>query len=104
MPTVVAEALAAGARLVATATGGIPDVVEEGRNGWLCAEGDADALAEAIMRALGPGSEAVAERARAGGDAFDWSRVAEAYRETFARVSSSASSRDSRRGITASTE
>lgn len=86
MPTVIAEALAAGAPVVATATGGIPDVIEDGRNGWLCAEGDAVALAGAIARALGPEASAVAAAGRAAGRGFDWSEVAATYRDTFARA------------------
>lgn len=87
MPTVVVEALAAGAPLVATATGGIPDVVRDGSEGWLCAPGDPAALAEAIGRALAlPDLEATRERARARAAQFTWERVAERYTDLFDRV------------------
>ena len=88
MPTVVAEALAAGARLVATATGGIPEVVRDGENGWLCPPGDPEALAAAMLRALdAPDAAAVAARGREAAERFDWARVAQCYREVFERVS-----------------
>jgi hypothetical protein len=50
MPVVVAEALAAGRPLVATAAGGIPEVIEDGRNGLLVPPDDASALAQALLR------------------------------------------------------
>ena len=87
MPTVVAEALAAGAPLVATRTGGIANVIRDGETGWLCRENDAEALAAALLRALAPGAAAeVAARAQRAGEAFDWSRVAERYREVFETI------------------
>ena len=51
-PTVVIEALAAGTPLIASRTGGIPDLIEDGVSGVLVPAGDADALAGAIGRAL----------------------------------------------------
>jgi len=87
MPTVVAEALAAGARLVATATGGIPEVVRDGENGWLCPPGDPEALAAAVLRALdAPDAAAVAARGCESAAPFDWAQVAQRYREVFERV------------------
>lgn len=86
MPTVVLEALAAGAPLVATRTGGIPDVVEPGRNGWLCRDRDPEELADAILEALAAGRGAVAQAARATAEHHDWARVAERYAETFERA------------------
>jgi glycosyltransferase involved in cell wall biosynthesis len=93
MPAVVLEALAAGARLVATAVGGIPDVVRHGENGWLCREGDEAALAAQIESALGDAdAAAVAQRARETAARFDWAAVAARYHEVFA------ASRDGGRG------
>jgi glycosyltransferase involved in cell wall biosynthesis len=89
MPTVVAEALAAGAPLVATRTGGIASVIRDGETGWLCREGDPEALAAALARALG--SEVageMAQRARVAGEAFDWSRVADRYWQVFQGITS----------------
>jgi glycosyltransferase involved in cell wall biosynthesis len=52
-PVSVIEALAAGARVVATAVGGVPDVLEGGRFGRLIAPDDpASAGAEAVCAAL----------------------------------------------------
>lgn len=48
----VVEAMAAGVPLVATRTGGIPELVEEGRTGLLVPPGDARALADALRLLL----------------------------------------------------
>jgi glycosyltransferase involved in cell wall biosynthesis len=49
-PHTVVEALAAGTPVLATATGGVAEVVRDGENGLLVPVGDAPALAEAIRR------------------------------------------------------
>lgn len=51
-PFTVIEALAAGTPVVATAVGGLPELLEQGKFGMLVPSGDAEALAEAILRAL----------------------------------------------------
>jgi glycogen(starch) synthase len=63
----VLEAMAAGATVVATATGGIPDSVRHGVNGLLVPPRDPDALAGAIDRVLfdRAGAAAMARAARA---------------------------------------
>jgi glycosyltransferase involved in cell wall biosynthesis len=48
LPNTVMEALACGRPVVGTATGGIPDMVEDGVNGWLVPVGDVDAAANVI--------------------------------------------------------
>jgi glycosyltransferase involved in cell wall biosynthesis len=49
-PVVAIEALAAGRPVVATAVGGVPDVVSDGHDGLLANVGDIDALAAALGR------------------------------------------------------
>lgn len=51
LPNVVLEAMAAGLPVVATRVGGVPELVELNRTGWLVNPGDAPALAEALSRA-----------------------------------------------------
>jgi glycosyltransferase involved in cell wall biosynthesis len=51
-PRVIMEAFARGRPVVATRVGGIPDLVETGTNGVLVEPGDADALADALVRVL----------------------------------------------------
>jgi glycosyltransferase involved in cell wall biosynthesis len=52
LPTVIAEAGAAGLPIVATAVGGIPEMVSPGDSGLLVPPGDEPALAEAVARLL----------------------------------------------------
>lgn len=47
-PTVVLEALAMGIPVIASAVGGLPDLVREGQTGFLCRPGDTAAFARAI--------------------------------------------------------
>lgn len=63
-PRAVLEAMAHGAVVVATAVGGVPDLVEDGRSGLLVPAGDAAALARASIVALDP-ERAAALRATA---------------------------------------
>ena len=72
-PNALLEAMAAGLPCVATAVGGVPEVLGAGRCGLLVPAGDADALARALLDlAANP-----AERRRLGEAA--WQRAAETY-------------------------
>jgi glycosyltransferase involved in cell wall biosynthesis len=51
-PAVVMEAMACGRAVVATGVGGVPDVVDPGRTGWLVPPHDAGALRDALAEAL----------------------------------------------------
>jgi len=52
-PRVIIEAFARGRPVVASAVGGIPDIVISGRNGVLVPPGDDDAFADAVVNVLG---------------------------------------------------
>ncbi len=52
MPMSLLEAMAAGVPVVASRTGGIPDVVDDGVNGFLCAPGDVAALERVLCRLM----------------------------------------------------
>lgn len=63
-PVTLIEAMAAGTPVVATAVGGVPDVVEDGATGRLVPSGDPAGLAGAIAGALareGPEADATAK-------------------------------------------
>jgi colanic acid/amylovoran biosynthesis glycosyltransferase len=52
LPVVLVEAMAAGVPVVATRIAGIPELVEEGKNGFLVPPGDPAAAATAVRRLL----------------------------------------------------
>jgi glycosyltransferase involved in cell wall biosynthesis len=52
LPYVVLEAMGAGLPVVVTPVGAVPEVVQDGRNGFLIAPGDYEALANRIVRLL----------------------------------------------------
>ena len=79
------EAMAAGLPLVGTRVGGIPELIKDGVNGYLCNPADPEDLAERIdtlldgdYRAMGQASRRMVE------EQFDWRQIAaktlEAYR------------------------
>lgn len=62
------EAMAARRLVIATPTGGVPEFLEDGRTGFLAANGSKDALSRAVSRALAvpeTTTEAILERASA---------------------------------------
>jgi glycosyltransferase involved in cell wall biosynthesis len=79
---VALEAMAAGALVVGSAIGGIPESIVDGETGWLVPPGDVAALASAISDALSvsqPASarrDAIARRARAAAQAQDVNTIA----------------------------
>jgi L-malate glycosyltransferase len=60
LPNALLEAMAAGLPVVASAVGGILEVLEEGKTGLLVPAGDSRALADALIRLMG--DTALAER------------------------------------------
>jgi glycosyltransferase involved in cell wall biosynthesis len=63
-PHVAVEALAAGTPVIATAVGGVPEIIETGSNGILVEAGDRAALSTAIAAVVD--DHALLERLRAG--------------------------------------
>ena len=81
------EAMASGVPVVASRTGGIPEVVVSGEQGFLCEVGDTDAMAEAAIRLLS--DEALhARMARAARERamreFSEARIVPRYEEAYA--------------------
>ncbi len=52
LPVVIMEALALGRPVVSSAVAGIPELVQNGRTGWLVPPGNVEALADAMRQAL----------------------------------------------------
>jgi glycogen synthase len=79
------EAMAAGKAVIASRTGGVPEIVADGETGMLVPPDDAAALAGAMRRVAG--DEALRERLGNGGRArvqrFTWDSVASQYRQIY---------------------
>jgi glycogen(starch) synthase len=82
---VCVESMALGRPVVATRTGGFPDMVDEGRTGWLVEPGNAEELAEALIEALADCDRLEAYGAAGRRRAAEWDadrivgRIAELY-------------------------
>jgi glycosyltransferase involved in cell wall biosynthesis len=71
-PHTVVEALAVGTPVVATATGGVAEIVRDGENGLLVPAGDPDALRDALTRFFGDAELRERLRAAAAGSVADY--------------------------------
>lgn len=86
LPTVIMEAMAAGLPVVSTAVAGVPEMVQEGGTGFVVAEKDPAALAQAMVRLLD--DEALARQMGAAGrirceELFDSRRTTASLRDVF---------------------
>jgi glycosyltransferase involved in cell wall biosynthesis len=79
-PVALIEAMASGRPVVATAVGGVPDLVTHGRSGLLVPPGEPTALADAMLQlAASPEMRAAFGAAgRLAARAFDWHHLVEA--------------------------
>ncbi|HEX6397528.1 MAG TPA: glycosyltransferase [Steroidobacteraceae bacterium] len=66
LPVVIMEAMALRRPVISTYVAGIPELVENGRTGWLVAAGDIDELCRAMKQCLGAPIERLASMGEAG--------------------------------------
>jgi glycosyltransferase involved in cell wall biosynthesis len=87
-PHTVVESLAVGTPVIATAVGGIPEVVRDGANGLLVRSGDPEALAAAIARFFADGElrRELAESAAASVAGYTEQAVFTQIEDTLARA------------------
>jgi glycosyltransferase involved in cell wall biosynthesis len=69
LPVALMEALALGRPAISTSVAGIPELLEDGRNGWLIPAGSVEALAGAIRQALAAPLDLLGAFGRHGADA-----------------------------------
>jgi glycosyltransferase involved in cell wall biosynthesis len=88
-PLSVMEAMASGLPIVSTAVGGVPDMFEDGRHGFLVRVGDVGALSRSMSALLGDSVKrkrfgaAAAQRAR---EKYDVSAMVHAYEEIYEQL------------------
>ncbi len=92
MPTVVTEAMAAGALVVASDVAGIPDVIRHGENGWICCPRDTQDLTAKIIDALHHRDVSpIRQAAVATAANYDWQQVARNYMASLTAPSAASS-------------
>jgi len=82
------EAMAAGKAVISTRVGGVPEIVQDGKNGVLVPPESVSDLTAAIMAMLGD-SDRRAQLAEAGKQRameFDWSRINEQFRRIYSTL------------------
>lgn len=87
-PHSVLETLALVRPMVATRVGGIPEIIEDGKTGWLVEPGDASALAKAIVDVFQNPAEAerrAVEGARRVRDRFTWEILVNELEQLYTR-------------------
>jgi glycosyltransferase involved in cell wall biosynthesis len=89
LPVALLESFAAGVPAVATAVGGIPEVLDDGRSGYLVRSGDANALVERIAELLRDDAKRAGMgefgRRRVRSE-FTFAEMSRKYHDVFARV------------------
>jgi glycosyltransferase involved in cell wall biosynthesis len=87
-PHTVVEALAVGTPVIATATGGVGEVVQDGENGLLVPLGDSKALGDAVRRYFGDAElrRRLRERAAPSVERYSQERIFAELEQTLERV------------------
>jgi glycosyltransferase involved in cell wall biosynthesis len=86
LPVVLMEALGAGRPVITTFVAGIPELVEDGRNGWLVPAGCASALARALRELLEASPEELSAMGRSGATRVAGQHDAHASAERLGRL------------------
>ena len=88
LPNVIVEGMACGIPVLASAVGGIPEMIQDGRNGWLMPSHSLTDLCHGFMRAMGdPRRTVLAQQARLDAvDRYASHRIAALYQACYEEV------------------
>ncbi len=91
LPVVIMEALALERPVISTYVAGIPELVDDGRNGWLVPPGSHERLADAMERALSTPAEQIDAMGKTGkkgvGQKHNVATEAQRLKDFFAKFS-----------------
>ena len=87
-PNVVLEAMAAGLPVVASRVGGLPEIIEEGHNGFLVEPKSPEQIAEKVLLLLGDDElrKRISENNREKAQGYSWERVVDRLEEVYRGV------------------
>jgi len=87
-PLALMEAMALGKPIVATAVGGVKDVIVDGENGLTVEPGSPSRLASALVKVLGDRelADRIATNAKAASLEYTWTRVISTYETIYAHL------------------
>ena len=82
-PVSVVEAMALGLPVVSTNVGGLPFLLEDGKDALLVNKGDAEAVYKSVKSLIDNTtlSSVIVDNARSKAESFDWEKVKEKWRE-----------------------
>jgi glycosyltransferase involved in cell wall biosynthesis len=88
MPVAIVEAWAMGLPVVATAVGGVPDLIEDGRTGILVGDDDINGMVQAVRRLLSDPelAERLSQNGRRRAEESSWTRVRQEWEQVFTGV------------------
>ena len=88
LPVVCAEALAAAKAVVATRSGGAPEVILHNQNGLIVEKGDPEGLAAAITKLITNPAlrQSFEKNNRARAELFDWTTITQQYESLYASL------------------
>ena len=87
-PIVLLEAMASGKPVIATNVGGIPYMIEDGKNGFLVNYGDIEGLAEKILKLMNDKKlrDFIAENGKKTAMKYSWENISEETYEVYRHV------------------